>query len=320
MNNVARIREGKAVLRHTRPTSNRAVRVEVAAHFAKGPRLSRLTPYLYILPSFILFMIFVFYPFAKTIYLSLHTTNPNGAIVAFEGFHNYVTTLTNPDFLFSLQVTLQFALIVVIGSILMGLITGILANEAFPARGLIRTIYAMPIAVSSACISVIMVFIMHPQLGILNHILGTNIKWLTGVRYALGSVSGVTIWMNVGLNFIFVIAALQSVNQTLYEACAIEGAGFFRKHFHVTIPSITPTLFFLLIINVIGSFQAFAQIRLLTDGGPGKFTQVIVYTIYNEAFTYNRMGIASTQSVILFAIIFIMTVLQFRLEKKVTYG
>jgi sn-glycerol 3-phosphate transport system permease protein len=283
-------------------------------------RLSRVTPYFYILPSLVLFIIFVFYPFVKTVYLSLHTTDPNGAVVSFQGIGNYISTLQNANFLFSLEVTLKFALIVVTGSIAMGLITGILVNEAFPARGLFRTLYAMPMAVSSACISVIMLFIMHPQLGILNYVLGTNIKWLTGVKYALGSVAAVTIWMNVGLNFIFVIAALQSVNDSLYEACAIEGAGFFRKHWHVTLPSIMPTLFFLLIINVIGSFQAVGQIHLLTQGGPGKYTQVIVYTIYLEAFTYNRLGVASTQSVILFAIIFILTVIQFRLERKVTYG
>lgn len=282
-------------------------------------KFSAVSPYLYILPSLLLFFLFVFYPFGRTLYLSLHSTDPNGAVVAYQGLSNFTSTLTSKDFLFSLQVTLKFALMVVAGSITVGLVVAILANESFPMRGLYRTIYAMPMAVSSACISVIMLFIMHPQLGILNVLLQTNIKWLTGVKYALRSVAIVTIWMNIGINFIFIIAALQSVDVSLYEAASMEGAGFFRKHFHVTLPSISPTLFFLLIINIINSFQVYGQINLMTQGGPGNYTRVIVYTIYEEAFKYNRLGMASAQSVILFLIIFALTMVQFKLEKKVTY-
>lgn len=125
--------------------------------------------------------------------------------------------------------------------------------------------------------------------------------------------------MNMGMNFIFILAALQSVPPELYECAAIEGAGFFTKHVKITIPCISPTLFYLLIMDVIGSFQSFAQINLMTRGGPNNSTNVIVYQIYREAFFNNRFGLACAQSVVLFILILALTLLQFRLEKKVTY-
>jgi len=263
--------------------------------------------------------LFVFIPFGNTINMSLATTNSNGVIVSRVGIQNYIDALTSSSFQHILVVTFKFAFIVVIGSLFMGLVTGILANEHFPGRGFFRTVYAMPMAVSSAAICVIFLFIMHPTFGILNYIFQTNIKWLRSVKYALGSVSAVTIWMNIGLNFIFILAALQNVDRSLYEAASIEGVGFFGKHWYVSLPSISPTLFFLLIINVINNFQAYAQINLLTQGGPGTYTTNIVYNIYLEAFRYSRFYMAATQSVILFILVFILTLLQFRLEKKVTY-
>ena len=128
-----------------------------------------------------------------------------------------------------------------------------------------------------------------------------------------------TIWMNIGMNYIFVIAALQNVDASLYEAGAIEGTNFFQKHWYITMPAISPTLFFLLIINVINSFQSYAQIRLMTQGGPGKYTTNIVYLIYRETFENMRYSSGATMSVLLFIVLFILTSIQFKAEKAVTY-
>lgn len=282
-------------------------------------RFEQVTPYLYILPSLALFFLFVFFPFAKTVYLSTTLTDQGGNAIQFIGLENYAETLTSKDFWFSLSVTFRYALMVVAGSLLMGGICAVLAQETFRGRGFVRTVLAMPMAISSACIAVISVFILHPQAGILNHLMGTNIKFLRSIQYALPSVAVVTIWMNTGMNFIFFLAALQGVDRTLYEAGSIEGANFFQRLWHITLPSVSPTIFFLTVINIIGSFQAYAQIRLMTQGGPGKFTQVVVYAIYLEAFQNNRYGTAATMSVILFLILFLLTAIQFRMEKKVTY-
>lgn len=278
-----------------------------------------ITPYLYLLPAFALFAVFVFLPFGRTLYLSLHTTDPNGDVSSFCGLGNYVSILTSARFAESLKVTFRFAFLIVAGSILMGLVTALFANEKVVGRKVFRSVYTLPMAISSAAAAIVFAFIFHPTFGMLNYLLKTNISWLLDMRYALLSVSIVTVWMNVGLNFLFLLAALQSVDASLYEAAAIDGAGFFRKHWRITIPSISPTLFFLLIINVINSFQAYAQINLMTKGGPGRSTSVIVYEIYQEAFMNNRFGMACSQSVILFGIMLILTLIQFRLEKRVNY-
>ena len=285
----------------------------------KGFTFRDLTPYLYIVPSLALFILFVFYTFLKTIYLSLSSTDLNGNATGFIGLANYITAFQDKTMWTALWVTIKYALMVVAGSIVMGTICAILANESFKGRGLVRTVYAMPMAISSACIAVIATFILNPTMGILNQILGTQIKWLKGINTALPSVAVVTIWMNIGMNYLFVIAALQSVDISLYEAGSIEGVNFFQKHWYITIPSISPTLFFLLIINVINSFQAYAQIRLMTQGGPGKFTTTLVYMIYRETFENMRYASGATMSVILFVILFILTAIQFKVEKKVTY-
>ena len=298
----------------------------MTTHPAKAAKtrfsLESICPYLYILPSLLLFSLFVFFPFAKTLFLSLSLTDQAGSAIDFVGLDNFRSVLlgsSSRDFWFSMGVTLRYAAMVVTGSIVLGLICAILANESFRGRGLVRTVFALPMSISSACIAVIGVFALNPTMGIVNSLLGTNIKWLRDIHYALPSVAAVTVWMNIGLNFIFLIAALQNVDEALYEAGAIEGANFFQKHWHITLPCVSPTLFFLLIINVINAFQAYAQIRLMTQGGPGKYTRTIIYAIYLEAFQNNRYGMSAAMSVVLFIILFVLTLLQFNMEKKVTY-
>ena len=269
-----------------------------------------------------LFSLFVFFPFAKTLFLSLSLTDQAGSAIDFVGLDNFRSVLlgsSSRDFWFSMGVTLRYAAMVVTGSLVLGLICAIFANERFRGRGLVRTVFAMPMSISSACIAVIGVFALNPTMGIVNSLLGTSIKWLRDIHYALPSVAAVTVWMNIGLNFIFLIAALQNVDEALYEAGAIEGANFFQKHWHITLPCVSPTLFFLLIINVINAFQAYAQIRLMTQGGPGKYTRTIIYAIYLEAFQNNRYGMSAAMSVVLFIILFVLTLIQFKMEKKVTY-
>lgn len=298
----------------------------MTTHPAKAAKarfsLESICPYLYILPSLLLFSLFVFFPFAKTLFLSLSLTDQAGSAIGFVGLDNFRSVLlgsSSRDFWFSMGVTLRYAAMVVTGSIVLGLICAILANESFRGRGLVRTVFAMPMSISSACIAVIGVFALNPTMGIVNSLLRTNIKWLRDIHYALPSVAAVTVWMNIGLNFIFLIAALQNVDEALYEAGAIEGANFFQKHWHITLPCVSPTLFFLLIINVINAFQAYAQIRLMTQGGPGKYTRTIIYAIYLEAFQNNRYGMSAAMSVVLFIILFVLTLIQFKMEKKVTY-
>lgn len=278
-----------------------------------------IEPYLYLLPAMFFFCAFLFYPFFKTIRLSFAMTTPLGDVASFIGINNYLSIFTSEAFLNSLIVSFKYAFMTVILSITIGFVLAIVSNEDIKGKNIFRTIYALPMAISAAAASVVFMFIFHSSLGILNKMLGTHIGWLTDPKYALIAVTIVTVWMNIGLNFIFLTAALQSVPMDLYECAAIEGAGFFAKHRHITIPCISPTLFFLLIINVINALQAYAQVKMMTQGGPSGSTNVIVYEIYQEAFMNSRFGLACAESIVLFVILMLLTAVQFRLEKKVTY-
>ena len=281
--------------------------------------MRRISPYFYLIPAIIVFILFVFWPFAKTIMLSLSLTTPAGEVAQFVGIQNYLTIFSDSQFWQTLLISFEYSAMCVVFSICIGFVLAIASNEKLKGRGIFRTIYALPMAISAAAASAIWMFIFHPSLGILNRLLDTNIGWLTDTKWALIAVTLVSIWMNVGMNFIYLTAALQSVPTELYESVELDGANFVQKHRHITIPCISPTLFFLLIINVINSLQAYAQFKMLTQGGPAGSTNVIVYEIYQEAFINSRFGIACAESVVLFVILMILTALQFRIEKKVTY-
>ncbi len=281
---------------------------------------ARIEPFLYILPALILFSLFTFYPFIKTIVYSFNNTDNAGRITTFAGISNYTRLLTDSTFIKSLSVTVIFAIFTVIFSMVIGVFLAMMSSEAFPGHKIFRTIYAMPMAISAAAAAAIFNFIFHPSVGILNAILGTNIGWLTDSRYALASVTIVTVWMNIGLNYIYALAAIQGVSQDLYESATVDGAGVVQKAIHITLPGISPTLFFLLVVNVIFAFQQYAQVRMMTSGGPNNATRVIVYEIYEQAFKYGKFGYACAESVVLFIIILILTICQFQLEGKVDYS
>lgn len=278
-----------------------------------------IEPYLYILPIMILFVMFVFWPFVKTIQLSFTRTTPLGQIAEYVKLDNYINIFTDGTFVNSLLVTLKFAVVRVILSIGIGFILAIICSERIKGKGFFSTVYALPMAISASAAAVIFMFIFHSSLGILNKVLGTHIGWLTDTKYALFAVTIVSVWMAIGLNFIYMTAAIKGVSAELYESVALDGANFFQKHWNVTIPAISPTLFFLLIINVINAVQAYAEVKMMTQGGPANSTNVIVYEIYQEAFINSRFGVACAESVILFLILIVLTAIQFRLEKKVTY-
>ena len=276
-------------------------------------------PYLFLFPVLALFCVFLFYPFAKTVFLSLSDTDTSGRFVSFVGLANYRYLFGNEEFWNSIWISVKYTLIVVVFSILTGFVTSIVTNDMSRGRSIFRVIFSFPMATSAAVTCTIFGFMFHPSLGSLNYLLGTNIGWVNSSAWSLISVSVVTIWNYAGMNFIFVTAALQSVPADLYESASLDGANFFQRHLHITIPSISPTLFFLMIINVINTFQNFAVVRLLTKGGPSGSTKILIYSIYENAFTYGNFDRAFAMSVILFIMLSIFTILEFSMEKKVTY-
>lgn len=277
---------------------------------------TKLEPYLFLLPSLLLFGLFVYYPFFKTLYMSLGLTNAHGKFQEFVGLQNYIEILSSQGFINSLIVTMKFVIFTTIPSLIIGLSLALLANNKVKGLNISKVMFAVPIAVSSASASIIWGIIFHPSIGMLNTILKTNIGWLVDPNWALLSVSFVTIWMNIGVNFIFILAGLKNIPMEILESSSIDGASYFKKIFNVIIPMISPTLFFMVFMDIMNAFQSFGQVNILTNGGPGNSTNVLVFSIYREAFFNGRFDTASAQSIILFIFMFIIAMLQFGYEKK----
>lgn len=279
---------------------------------------------LYLLPSIILFAVFLFYPMIRTIYLSFFLTDQNGNAAVNVGFENYSYLLTSSAFLNSMKATGLFVLYTVPIGIILALFFALLANEKLKGIGFFRTMYSSTMGISVAASSVIWLFLFHPSVGLFNRILLAinlpQIQWLLDPEWALLSIAISTIWMNTGFSFLILLGGLQNIDEHLYESSRIDGAGYFYRLRRITIPMLSPTLFFIITISLINAFQTFGQIDILTKGGPSQSTNLIVYSIYREAFINYQFGTASAQAVILFIIILVVTLLQFKLlEKKVHY-
>ena len=279
---------------------------------------------MFLLPSIILFSLFLFYPMIKTLYLSFFLTDMAGTPTVFVGLDNYIQLYTSDIFRKSFISTFLFVLYIVPTSIIIALFLAVLANEKLKGVGLFRTMYSSTMGISVAAGSIFWMYLFNPSMGLLNEALGIigidSIGWLTDPDWALIAISLTTIWMNIGFTFLILLGGLQSIDQSLYENANIEGAGYFRKLFQITVPMLSPTLFFVLVVTIINAFQTFGQIDILTKGGPQYETNLIVYSIYREAFVNRQFGPASAQAVVLFVIILIMTVVQFKFaERKVHY-
>lgn len=286
----------------------------------QGKKKWSVTPYCYLIPSMLVFGVFLFYPFFKTIYLSLYKTNKMGQAKLFVGLGNYKELLSSPSFLNSLKVTLIFVLIVVAGSMLLGLVAAVLCNKAFPGIRFFSTAYALPMAIASSSAAMIFQIMLHPSVGIVNKLLGLDINWLNDPKTALYCVAILTAWLNSGINFLYFSAGLGNIDETIYERASVDGASGVQQFFSLTLPGLSPIMFYTLVVNIIQAFQSFGQIKILTEGGPNESTNVIVYSIYRDAFFNYRFGSAAAQSVILFIIIMLITLVMFRMEKKgVTY-
>lgn len=279
-------------------------------------KLKQGNAYLYLIPCFLIFGVFLFYPFVKTIYLSFYKTDKLGQAKLFVGAENYIDLFTSEAFYNSLFVTLIFVVIVVVGSMLIGLIAAVLCSKAFPGIRFFSTSYALPMAIASSGAAMIFKIILNPTIGILNKLTGLDINWINDPKYALICVAVLTAWLNSGINFLYFSAGLGNIDDTIYERASVDGASGVQKFFRLTLPGLSPIMFYTLVVNIIQAFQSFGQVKILTQGGPGESTNLIVYSIYRDAFFNYKFGSAAAQSVVLFLIIMLLTLVMFRVEKK----
>jgi sn-glycerol 3-phosphate transport system permease protein len=277
----------------------------------------------YLGPSLILFAAFVFVPLGQSVYLSLFNTRATGAITSFAGFDHYVELLTSPSFRSALVATTLFAVYTVPVGIALGLMLAVVLNQRLRGINLFRTMMSSTIAISAAVGALIWLLLLNPSLGLLNYMLSLagirGPEWLIQPAAAIIAVSITTIWLTLGTNIIVLLAGLQGVPEEIYEAARIDGARGLRMFTGITVPMVSPSLFFLLVVDTIAVLQAFTQIHLLTRGGPVDATNVLVYSIYQDAFQNFQFGYASAQAVILFLLVMTLTLVQFRFVERLVH-
>lgn len=292
----------------------------------------------FLLPSLVLFGIFVFYPLGKSVYLGFFISNPFRTRQIYVGFDQYRDVLTSSDFASSLIVTATFTLYTVVPAIALATFLAVIANQKLPGIVIFRTIFSSTLAASVAISAVFWLVLLHPSIGVMNDGLetlglsGVNwlgdggwavgeratlwdmfVAWFIDPNWALISVSLATGWMNIGLFTVIILAGLQTIDDELYESARIDGAGRWGEFWHVTLPMLSPTLFFASVVGTIFAFQAFGQVQILTSGGPVDATNVLLYSIYTNAFEDFRVGAGSVLALGLFVIMLVLTFMQFRL-------
>ena len=279
-----------------------------------------------LLPTFVVLIAFLCYPGLETFRLSLQQTILLGARKSFVGLENYRTLATSAAYHRSFAISVAFAAIVVIGTLALSLFVSYLLFQVDVGSStyLIAAIwpYALPTAVAAS----VLLFLLHPSLGIITHYLelltGTSLDWFTNGPQAFLIVAIVAIWKQLGYNIIFMVAALNNIPGTLTESAQLDGVGHLKMLYKVYVPLMSPTLVFLVIMDTIYAFFAtFPLVDLMTSGGPSGATNLLIFKLYRDAFEFSNLGLASAESVVLFAIVAILMYVQLRIsETHAHYG
>lgn len=278
-----------------------------------------LIGWLLIVPSLIGVTAFLILPVILAFVISLFNWDLLGTR-QFVGLDNYTTLISGGTLINSLLVTAIFTLISVPVSLALGLALATQLVRALPGSAIVRVIVVIPWVCAPLALGVVWKWIFQPSVGALNQILGVRIEWLTDPQLALPAVAFVAIWQNVGYISLFFQAGLGKIPTSIYEAARLDGAGSWQQMWHMTIPLLRPTTFFLAVTQVVASFQVFDMVFALTGGGPQRRTEVIASLIYNEAFEASRLGRASAVAVILFVILVVITLIQQRyFSRRITY-
>jgi sn-glycerol 3-phosphate transport system permease protein len=284
----------------------------------------RWLPWALIAPQLVVVLVFFVWPSGQALYQSLLLEDAFGGNRQFVGLQNFKTLFADETYLASFKTTAIFSLLVASLGLSISLLLAVCANRVIRLSGVYRTLLIWPYAVAPVVAAVLWVFLFNSTFGVVAHMLRFfGLEW----NYALNSGQAMTliviaaVWKQISYNFLFFLAGLQSIPKSLIEAAAIDGAGPFRRFWTIVFPLLSPTTFFLLVVNVVYAFfDTFAIVDAATHGGPGKDTAILVYRVYYDGFKAQDLGGSAAQSVILMAIVIAFTVVQFKyVERKVQY-
>lgn len=281
-------------------------------------------PYLLLAPQLLVTIIFFFLPAGQAMWQSFRLEDPFGLSSQFVGLSNFTELFANSDYMNSFKVTAFFSALVAVLGLSISLILAVMADRVIKGAGIYKTLLIWPYAVATAVAGVLWLFLFSPSVGILAvYLADMGVRWnpRLDATDAMALVVLASVWKQISYNFLFFLAGLQAIPRSLIEAAAIDGAGPARRFWSIVFPLLSPTTFFLLVVNIIYAFfDTFAIIDITTQGGPGDSTAILVYKVYNAGFKGLDIGSSAAQSVILMMIVVFLTVAQFRyIDRKVNY-
>jgi multiple sugar transport system permease protein len=279
--------------------------------------------YLFLLPNLVLFLVFTIYPVIASFFYSLNQWNIHNPM-KFIGLQNYATLFSDATFKKVLGNTFYYTAGIIPFQTALGLLIAIGLNQKIRFTTVYRSMFFVPVVTSSIAVSMVWQWMYQPEWGVFNSLLkqigiqGPN--WLFSTTWAMPSVILLSIWKNVGYSVVLYLAALQGVPESLHESAMIDGANAWQRFWRITLPMISPTTFFIIVLSVIGSFQSFDQIYVLTQGGPARATSVISHYLYQTGFQYFEMGYAAAIAYVLFAMLLVATVIQWYYRRRWVFG
>jgi sn-glycerol 3-phosphate transport system permease protein len=285
---------------------------------------SKLLPYALVAPQLAIVLVFFYWPAAQAVVQSFLLQDAFGLSTSFVWLDNYQELLNQPDYYATIGRTFGFSFAIALSSLSVALLLAAMADKPLRGGALYRTLLIWPYAVAPPVVGVLWIFMLHPSLGVLSRYLRAfGVDWnplLNGDQAALLIILAAA-WKQISYNFLFFLAGLQSIPKSVIEAAAIDGARPMRRFWTVIFPLLSPTIFFLLVVNIVYAFfDTFGIIDTMTRGGPGKSTETLVYKVYTDGLIGGNLGSSAAQSVILMVIVILLTGIQFRfVERKVTY-
>lgn len=290
-----------------------------------GHRGDGFAAFLFLSPTLIIFGAFIIFPVIFSFYLSFHQWNMFATDRTFIGLANYSQLLSSPEFWQVFKNTIVYTVGTVPVNMMLALAVAYVLNKKMIGKKFLRTAFFTPVIISWIAAAVIWRWLFEPNYGLINHVIGwfgvSQVNWLNDPSMAMIALIIVGVWKTFGFNMILFSAGLQAIPEHYYEAAEIDGANKLSQFWNITIPLLSPTTFFIVIMSVIGSFQVFDAVYVLTSGGPFGSTKVMIFYIYENAFKFFNMGYASALAYVLFAVIFILTLLQVKfLSKRVHYS
>lgn len=285
---------------------------------------SRWLPYALIAPQLLITIIFFFLPAAQAIHQSVLMEDPFGLAVEFVGLQNFKDLFADPNYLSSFKITMVFSVLVAFLAMALSLLFAVCADRVVRGANAYKSFLIVPYAIAPAVAGVLWMFIFNPTLGVVSyvlHALGIDWNYMISSTDAMILIIIAAVWKQVSYNFIFFLAGLQAIPKSLLEAAAMDGAGPVRRFWTVVFPLLSPTTFFLLVMNVVYAFfDTFAIVDATTQGGPGQDTNILVYKVFVDGFRNMNFGGSAAQSVILMVMVIALTVVQFRfIERRVNY-